>query len=85
MAYKALTHILLPGTEVRKAPGETITKQEMKDAGQTDENIQQLLESGTISEDMSVDVHPDHAPVEIEAAPGSQNVVASDEGSGESA
>lgn len=56
--YKALTHLNLPFIEVRKAPGATITKQELKDAKQTDEDIQELLKYGSISEDMEAPLHP---------------------------
>jgi hypothetical protein len=38
------------GETVRKEPGDTITKQEMDDAGQTEEMIESLIESGAIEE-----------------------------------
>lgn len=60
---KALTYVNLPGIDVRKAPGDTITEQEWKDAGQTDEDRAAMIEAGSISEDMDAEIHPAHKPV----------------------
>lgn len=38
------------GDSIRKNPGDTITKQEFADAGQTDEDIAALVKSGAIEE-----------------------------------
>lgn len=70
--YKALTVISLPvlnedgfatGETIRKEPGSTITKAEMKSAGQTDEDIKNMTDAGSISEDMDAELHPAHRPV----------------------
>jgi hypothetical protein len=63
--YKSLTYVNLPGAgedgdDLRKSPGERITKAEMSAANQTDEDIAALVESGAISEDMSEPIHWDH-------------------------
>lgn len=60
---KALTVINLPGIEVRKEPGDKITEEEWKDAGQTDEDREAMIEAGSISEDMDAELHPNHRPV----------------------
>lgn len=69
--YKALTVINLPyhndGKGLRKEPGEKITKAEMNDAQQTDDDIKALIDSGAISEDMDADIHPAHLPVDPNA------------------
>jgi hypothetical protein len=74
MAYKALTHINLPfhndGEGLRKKPGDTITKAELKEARQTDEDIQNLLTGDgypSMTEDMDMDLHPAHRPVPANA------------------
>lgn len=60
---KVLTVVNLPGIEVRKEPGDTITEQEWKDAGQTDEDREAMIKAGSISEDMNAELHPNHRPV----------------------
>jgi hypothetical protein len=45
--FKALTYLNLP-PDTRKAPGDEITDKELKDAGQTDEDIDALREGGAI-------------------------------------
>jgi hypothetical protein len=45
--YKALTYLNLP-PDTRKAPGDPITDKELKDAGQSDDDIDALRESGAI-------------------------------------
>lgn len=39
------------GESIRKEPGDTITKKEMDDAGQTDDDIKSLIKSKAIEED----------------------------------
>lgn len=85
--YKALTFIFLndpddPEGGVKKTPGEKITKKELTDSGQTDENIQQLLDSKAISEDMEAEVDEAHKEVVAEADEGNVHIVAGDGGQG---
>ena len=70
--HKALTVIALPvlnedgfatGETLRKEPGDTITKEEWKKAGQSEEDIKAMADAGSISEDMDAELHPDHRPV----------------------
>lgn len=70
--HKVLTVIGLPvlnddgfatGETIRKEPGSTITKEEWKKSGQTDEAIQEMEEAGSISTDMGAELHPQHRPV----------------------
>jgi hypothetical protein len=63
MPYKALTYVNLP-PDNRKAPGDKITDKELKEAGQTKEDIDSLVKSGSIG-DEDAELHQDHAPVEI--------------------
>jgi hypothetical protein len=72
---KALTFIVLG--EERFAPGDSITKTQLKDAGQTDEQVQQLIADGALGED-SDELHPDHQPVETPEG----TITATDGGSG---
>ena len=64
--HKALTYLNLPPAN-RKAPGESISPEEWAatDPLQTEEDIQALIEGGSISEDMDAELHPDHRPVPI--------------------
>jgi hypothetical protein len=63
MAYEVQTTLNLPtksgeydgrpihdGTPNVKQPGDTVTKKELQDAGQTDEQIAQLVKHGTLKE-----------------------------------
>lgn len=77
MAYKALTYVVLG--DVRKAPGDSITDKELKDAGQEDEEIRNLISSGAIG-DKDADIHKDHVTEDVESSEG--NVNASDAGGG---
>lgn len=70
--YKALTVIALPvlnedgnatGETVRFEPGQTITKAKMSEAGQTDEDVKNMTDAGSISEDMDAEICPDNRPV----------------------
>ena len=45
-----ITDIVATGETIRKEPGDTISDEEFKEAGQTDEGIQSLIESGAIKE-----------------------------------
>lgn len=58
--WKGIVAPVPTGETIRKEPGETITKQEFKDAGMTDEEIQAMEEAGSISSDMKAYLHPDH-------------------------
>lgn len=58
MPYKALTFIMLG--EEKISPGDEISDAQLEEAGQTEEHIAELVESGALSTDMDADVHPDH-------------------------
>lgn len=47
-SYKALTRLHLPVIEKDYNPGDPVTDDELESAGQTDENIQALVDSGAI-------------------------------------
>lgn len=80
MAYKALTYLVLG--DVRKSPGDSISDKELKDAGQEEDNIQALIDSGALG-DKDAEIHPDHVMADPEASEGSDNNVnASDAGGG---
>lgn len=70
---KALTHIFLPHTEVRKRPGDEVTEDELKAAKQSDEDVQRLIEAGALGEDDD-DLHPDHRPVTVTVMTGTAAV-----------
>jgi len=55
--YKALTRLHLPIIERDYAPGDTVTDEELESAGQTDENIQALVDSGSLGGEDD-DIHP---------------------------
>lgn len=63
MQYKCLTILNLPN-KGRKDAGDTVTTEELESAGQTEENIQQLVETEMISEDMDADIHEAHKPID---------------------
>jgi hypothetical protein len=74
MAYKALTTINLPfhngGAGLLKRPGDTITKAELKEAQQSDEDIAALLDGDgypSMAEDMDMELHPSARPVPANA------------------
>ncbi len=56
-SYKALTRLHLPVIERDYNPGELVTDEELEAAGQTDENIQALVNSGSLGGEDD-DVHP---------------------------
>lgn len=58
MPYKCLTFVMVNGE--KKSPGDVITKAELKDGGQTDEDIEALVKGGSLSEDQDAELHPDH-------------------------
>lgn len=62
--YKSLTYVNLPVVDVMKSPGDEITDEELEAAGQDEEAVQSLLDSGAISTDMEAPLHPDHLPVD---------------------
>ena len=60
---KALTWVNLP-PDNKKAPGDSITKKELTDAGQSDEDVAALVEQGAIGEDDD-EINEAHADVEV--------------------
>jgi len=61
--YKALTYVNLP-PDNRKAPGDPITEKELKDANQTEEDIESLIKQKAIGDD-SAKINKAHAPIQI--------------------
>lgn len=62
--YKALTYVNLPGNDDPPyKPGEMIPVDKLIEAGQTDDNIADLLASNAIG-DEGDELHPDHRPVD---------------------
>jgi hypothetical protein len=78
MAYKALTYVNLP-PDNRKVPGDTITERELKDAGQTEDDIKTLVKAKAIG-NMGAELDEAHAPVEIPGVEGGINVVTGEVG-----
>lgn len=79
--YKALTYVNLSDDNV-KEPGDIVTGKELEEAGQTEEDIANLVEAGAISSDMDAPLHEDHLGAEIAANEEADvNVAADDEGS----
>lgn len=75
---KALTYLVLP-PDNRKAPGDTVTKKELEDADQTQEDIDKLIKSGAIGDGPDTPLHKDHRPIEIKTNTTSEiNVVESE-------
>lgn len=62
--YMARTFLHLPGTEVRKSPGETVTYEELQASEQSDEQIDQLYAEGALG-DLDGDIDPAHQPVDL--------------------
>jgi hypothetical protein len=56
-SYKALTVINLPVTETLKQPGDEVTAEELEAAGQSEESIQQLIDSGALGSEDD-ELHP---------------------------
>lgn len=84
MPYKALTFINLPLLDIKKAPGDTITNEEFQAGGQTNDDIQALIDSGALSTDMNAELHPDNRPPTTPEPtnPDAVHVIANDEGKG---
>lgn len=59
---KALTYVVLG--DVRKSPGDKVTKTELKAAGQTEDDVKHLIKTGALSEDDKADVDEAHKIVE---------------------
>lgn len=78
--YKALTFLMVG--EEKKSPGDPISEADLKAAGQTPENIKQLVADGALGSPDD-EINEAHAPVEISVPSGSDNhVVAGEEGKG---
>jgi hypothetical protein len=60
---KALTYVQLG--EVRKNPGDKVTKTELKEAGQGEEEIKHLIKTGVLSEDDKAEINEAHREVEL--------------------
>jgi hypothetical protein len=61
--YKALTYVNLP-PDNRKAPGDSISEKELKDAGQTVEDVEVLIKQKAIGA-QDAEINKAHAPIEI--------------------
>jgi hypothetical protein len=72
---KALTHIVLGNA--RYSPGDEISREELKGAGQTEEQIEALVKAGSLGEEGD-SLHADH--IQPEPEPGI--ITASDGGGG---
>lgn len=57
--YKALTYIHLPFIEKDYKPGDPVEIQDLLDAQQTDEDIENLTDNGSLGEEGD-DIHPSH-------------------------
>jgi hypothetical protein len=81
---KALTYVNLP-PDNRKAPGDSITQKELKDAGQTEEDIEALTKSGAIGDD-DAELDKSHDPITVEVSTTSEiNVVTNETGGSDEA
>jgi hypothetical protein len=63
---KALTYLVIKEGGDPIPPGTAISKSELLEAGQTEDDIQALLDGGALSEDDDAPLHPDHADLEEE-------------------
>jgi hypothetical protein len=72
---KALTYIMLGDT--RYAPGEEVSREDLEAAGQTEEQIKELVDGGSLGE-TDTPLHPDHVPAEAPEG----TIAASDGGGG---
>lgn len=65
--YLARTFLHLPllndGEGRRKKPGDTVTREELEEAKQGEEQVQELLDNGALSADLEAIVHEAHFPV----------------------
>jgi hypothetical protein len=71
---KALTFIMLG--DKRFAPGDEVTDADLEEAGQTAEQIKELVDAGSLG-DADAELHEAHRPVEAPEG----TIAASDEGS----
>lgn len=79
--YKALAVINLP-PDNRKEPGDLITKKELEEAGQTEEDIAKLIKQKAIGE-KDDPIHKDYDVTWPEGNPDADhNVIASEDGKG---
>jgi hypothetical protein len=65
MGYKALTFLELAGQKY--GPGDEVDESVFEEAGQTKENIKNLIADGVISKDMDAPVNEAHVAPEPEA------------------
>lgn len=84
--FKALTFLKLrvPGggdEGVLKSPGDSVTRAELEDAGQDQDDIDRLFADGALGYPDDP-IHPDHAPPEISVPETSDHAVSSDETGG---
>ncbi|HEY1249182.1 MAG TPA: hypothetical protein VGE97_09355 [Nitrososphaera sp.] len=78
--YKALTYVNLPFLDIKKAPGDIITDEELTQGGQTEDDVQALLTQGAISLDLNAPLDID--PLPTTPATSDRNVLGFDEGKG---
>ena len=57
--YKALTYVHLPIIEKSFNPGDTVTAEELAEAGQTDDNVNELVKGGSLGSHED-DIRPSH-------------------------
>lgn len=82
--YKTTTFLNLPPDDNKLPPGSIVTKAQLEEAGQTDDNIAQLLKSGVLSEDLDTPINKVHEPVEVPSPTyEAETVTDNDEGKGE--
>lgn len=56
-SYKALTTINLPVTEIVKQPGDEVTAEELEAAGQSEDDVQALIDGGALGNEDD-ELHP---------------------------
>ena len=83
MPYKALTFVNLPPNN-KKVPGDKITDKELKDAGQTADDIKALVNGGAIGSEATA-LDEAHDPVKVEGVEGHVNVITGDWATGDDA
>lgn len=84
--YKALTYVMVGDDKI--APGDSVSHNDLLAAGQSDEDVTQLLKSGVISEDQDAEIHEAHReaarpPLENNGQGDKKHIHAAEEGKGE--